>query len=459
MFERLGARKYAVPIGIIILMSCLMALMFYPMAHMEMKNLPFAVLSLDEGMETAQGTVNVGDTLVDNITSATSGDDGASSAIAWTRVGSQEELDEALDNGEFYGAIVVPENFTADQMAAQQAKMQETLAQAQQLQAAQAAAAAAAAQGGADPSALAAAAQNGGTDAAAAAAAAQGASGAAASSGAASALAAGGTDASAALSGLASGASDDSSDDAPSLQVILDKAKSPMIAAQMGTQISSMFSSLGVNVDVQTIHEGETTNASTGNAMSTMMSLQIGIMPLVMMSLACGIVLSRIAGRKQAAGAERWAAVGKQVACAVVASLLVGVAVYLLITGVAQVAADAGSLILFAWLASFCLMLFFLGVFNLSMPLGVVCALCVFGLGMSMAMLPYEALPTFWQDWVYPWAPQRHIGDGMLEILYRGAGAWNSGSGALVITGVIGAVLAAIAALIPRRGAKDAAAA
>ncbi len=31
------------------------------------------------------------------------------SRIAWTQVGSQGELDEALENGEFYGALIVPE--------------------------------------------------------------------------------------------------------------------------------------------------------------------------------------------------------------------------------------------------------------------------------------------------------------------------------------------------------------
>ena len=92
MFEKLGKAKYVVPLLIGIVAACVMSVMFYPMANMEMKGLPFAVLSLDEGVETPQGDMNVGDTLVENITSATAAEDGEESPIAWTKVGSQKEL-------------------------------------------------------------------------------------------------------------------------------------------------------------------------------------------------------------------------------------------------------------------------------------------------------------------------------------------------------------------------------
>ena len=55
MFEKLGKAKYVVPLLIGIVAACVMSVMFYPMANMEMKGLPFAVLSLDEGVQTPQG--------------------------------------------------------------------------------------------------------------------------------------------------------------------------------------------------------------------------------------------------------------------------------------------------------------------------------------------------------------------------------------------------------------------
>ena len=130
MFEKLGKRKFAVPLLVAVVIACVMSVMFYPMANMEMKGLPFAVLSLDEGVEGPQGTVNAGDALVENVTAAADAGDGES-PIAWTQVGSQGELDEALENGEFYGALIVPEGFSAGQMAAKQAEAQAALAQAQ----------------------------------------------------------------------------------------------------------------------------------------------------------------------------------------------------------------------------------------------------------------------------------------------------------------------------------------
>ena len=126
MFEKLGKRKFAVPLLVAVIIACVMSVMFYPMANMEMKGLPFAMLSLDEGVEGPQGTVNAGDALIENVTAAADAGDGES-PIAWTQVGSQEELDEALENGEFYGALIVPEGFSAGQMAAKQAAVQAAL--------------------------------------------------------------------------------------------------------------------------------------------------------------------------------------------------------------------------------------------------------------------------------------------------------------------------------------------
>ena len=228
MFEKLGKRKFAVPLLVAVIIACVMSVMFYPMANMEMKGLPFAMLSLDEGVEGPQGTVNAGDALIENVTAAADAGDGES-PIAWTQVGSQEELDEALENGEFYGALIVPEGFSVGQMAAKQAAVQAALAQAQALATAQAPAQAAAAQG------------------------AGGAAGAAAGEGAAAGVAA--------VAGFADAGQADqdaaSNMETPSLKVVVDNAKSPLVASQMKASMASMFQQMGVDVEVETIHEGD----------------------------------------------------------------------------------------------------------------------------------------------------------------------------------------------------------
>ena len=114
MIEKLGKRKYVLPLGIIIAVACIFSLVFYPMANMGMKNLPFAIVCLDEGVETSEGDVNLGDLVVNKITESTA-EEGEESPIQWTRLSSQEELDQAMSNNEFYGAMVIPCDFSQRQ--------------------------------------------------------------------------------------------------------------------------------------------------------------------------------------------------------------------------------------------------------------------------------------------------------------------------------------------------------
>ena len=422
MLERLGNGKFAVPLVAAIAIACVMSLMFFPMANMEMKGLPFAVLSLDEGVEGPQGTVNAGEAIVEGMMAAADDGDSAS-PIAWTQVASQEELDEALENGEFYGAVVVPAGFSADQMAAKQAEAQAALAQAQALAAAQAQAQA-----------------SGGAAAEAGAAASQAAEAGQASPGAAATAAAQAADAEAQV---------------PTLKVILDNAKSPLVASQMKTGVASMFQQLGVGVEVETIHTGDAPSAEDGEAaspMAGMMSQQLTIMPLFMISMVGALILSRVLKAKPgAARAERWKSLGVQGACAIALSLAASLCAYCMLRWVAGVEAPFADFALFMWLASFCVMLLFLGAFNLSPALWAVVAVCAFAGGMACGVLPYETLPAFWQDWVYPWAPQRFIGEGLRAVLYLGEGAWNVAGGPLLAIGATGAALAVAAGLVPAR--------
>lgn len=138
MFEKLGKKKFAIPFVVPILLICLFALMFYPMANMELKHMPFAVVCLDEGAELPTGNVNVGEQMADALASGDAsalagsqdGEDGESAsgldvseAIEWTVLSSEKELEEALVNNEYYGAIVIPKDFTLVN-AAQQMKDQ-----------------------------------------------------------------------------------------------------------------------------------------------------------------------------------------------------------------------------------------------------------------------------------------------------------------------------------------------
>lgn len=116
MRNKLGARRYGLPVLVVLLMACVFSLIFYPMTHIHPKGLQFAVLSLDEGMSTPAGEVNAGGGIVEAMVGQS---DDLDATVVWTPVDSQEALDVALADNEYYGAVVIPADFTARRAAAQ----------------------------------------------------------------------------------------------------------------------------------------------------------------------------------------------------------------------------------------------------------------------------------------------------------------------------------------------------
>lgn len=71
-------------------------------------DLPAALVNLDMGAEIDGQLVNLGDRVVES----TSSNDRIGEAIKWTRLSSRGEALEGIANGEYYGAIVVPEDYS-----------------------------------------------------------------------------------------------------------------------------------------------------------------------------------------------------------------------------------------------------------------------------------------------------------------------------------------------------------
>ncbi len=136
MFDRLGKHSYVLPIIGVIVICFVMSLALYPMLHAQPENVPMAVVSLDKGATTPQGEMNAGDRIVKQITgAANSGDEEA--IIKWDKLESQDVLDKALQDNQYYGALVIPEYFTMKQMAAQEQAAGEQQATGRQQAAAQ----------------------------------------------------------------------------------------------------------------------------------------------------------------------------------------------------------------------------------------------------------------------------------------------------------------------------------
>jgi YhgE/Pip-like protein len=74
-----------------------------------LKDLPIALVNEDRGADLAGEDVNLGDRVVENVTNP---DSPAAGTVDWVRPDTRGEALKAIGNGEYYGAIVIPEDYT-----------------------------------------------------------------------------------------------------------------------------------------------------------------------------------------------------------------------------------------------------------------------------------------------------------------------------------------------------------
>ncbi|MGB3633222.1 MAG: ABC transporter permease [Rubrobacteraceae bacterium] len=75
-----------------------------------LKDLPVALVNEDEGGELGGESVELGDQVVERVTGPDSPADGI---VTWTRPDTRKDALEGLGQNEFYGAIVIPKDYTA----------------------------------------------------------------------------------------------------------------------------------------------------------------------------------------------------------------------------------------------------------------------------------------------------------------------------------------------------------
>ena len=90
------------------------ALMTGPMTAMEPRDLPIAAANLDAGAETPHGAFALGDALFEQL----AGND-MDGLVDWQILDSQDAIDEAIESGDVYATLVIPEDFSAAGAAAQ----------------------------------------------------------------------------------------------------------------------------------------------------------------------------------------------------------------------------------------------------------------------------------------------------------------------------------------------------
>ncbi|MCL1907600.1 MAG: hypothetical protein FWG08_06805 [Propionibacteriaceae bacterium] len=429
MLESLGAKKYVLPLGVIIGIFCVFSLMMYPLLHAEPKDVPMAILSLDQGVSTPAGDVNLGDQMVAQMVRTGQADD--QTPILWTQVDSQVTLDVVLNNNDIYGAIIIPADFTQKQMAAAQANQpQQNLPTPTPTPTPEPTTPDPGTTPSVDPS---------------------------------------------------TGATIDPSADPttgtpspsptptptptpeptpdpetqgtppevekPTIKVVINQGKNPMVAQMMETAVTGFLAQAGFATEVSFLND-----TNIGSGFGAMMSGNVIVMPIFMMTAISSILLAFIFRTKKETGVPLRLGIytGQLIYGAVLACLIAGAAVSILIIS-GGMTVPVVPLTIFLAIASFCVMTLFLGALNLAKPFGILVILTCFACGMAVGMLAREMLPAFWQSWIYPWVPQRAIGQGAASIMYMGADPWNSSTVRLVVTGAIGLVLMVFAAMVGNR--------
>lgn len=104
--------KWIVPVIGSLVAVCMAVILLFPMLMMSPRDIPVAILSLDEGVEMAGERINIGETLIDNLTNTEPDAEGSSGIVNWTVMGSQPELDAAMEDNEFYAAFIIPAGYS-----------------------------------------------------------------------------------------------------------------------------------------------------------------------------------------------------------------------------------------------------------------------------------------------------------------------------------------------------------
>lgn len=392
MIERLGKRAVALPLLAVFLVSLVFGTAFAPIMRAEMRDVPIAVASLDEGATTPAGDVNAGAEAAKKMAQMA----GATGVFKVASLATRKEVDAAFADNDIYAALVFPEDFTARQVAKQMAAAQGV--------------------GGAAGDAA-----DGGADAGASAA------------GPASA------------SGAAAAAQGEAESD---VVLYVNIGKNQMLATQLAQALPAQLQQAGLSAKVAQVNEADL----GGGLMAPMFAIQGMVMPCFIMTMLGSVLLFLVLGPGRS-GREARQAVALQAGYAVAASALAAMLAYGIAAWIGGMSLPFAPVFLTLWIGSLCTMLLFVGALDAAFPLGVLVMLLTFALGTVTAMLAPEMMPAFWSSWVTPWAPQFQIGTGMREVLFMDSGVWTSRMPVLLIEGAIGLLLLAVAGLRGTRGA------
>jgi hypothetical protein len=231
----------------------------------------------------------------------------------------------------------------------------------------------------------------------------------------------------------------------PLIKVIIDQGQSKAVATVLATMITSMSSDSVVPLKIEYLHP---VGADMANGNANMFAF----MMTWIATLICSIVLSKAfkEGKSQTVPSKLFL-----LALAIITASIIALSVSVILKYEYGLGIDFGMTFGFLVIAVFCLMVLIIGVMSWSAIGGIVIFVTLMLLGLVASNLPYEILPAFWQNYVYPWIPMRFMSDGIKEIFYLGGGIWNSGTQVLVWFGTGGIILTLLSTLKGKQREKN----
>ncbi|MCL2654048.1 MAG: hypothetical protein FWD63_09725, partial [Propionibacteriaceae bacterium] len=109
-------KKWLIPFIALVGVLAAITLAVTPMLKAVPRDIPLAVLSLDQTVTIQGQDANFGQTIITNLTTPTGGLD---LPVKWTICDTQSCIDDAMTSNSVYATMVIPADFTSTNVAAQ----------------------------------------------------------------------------------------------------------------------------------------------------------------------------------------------------------------------------------------------------------------------------------------------------------------------------------------------------
>ncbi len=230
--------------------------------------------------------------------------------------------------------------------------------------------------------------------------------------------------------------------EADPMVVTIDQGQSPQIAAVTTQVISKMTEQTGMTPTIDYLNPVDS-DMQSGTA-------YIFVFIMTWITALVGSIILFLYQKDAKEIEDRNALLKKrliQICAALISSFIIGLTVAFIASTVLGLAIPFMNTAMFITIASFCFMMMIVGVMSWTGIGGIAIFILIMCFGLIASNMPYEMLPEFWQNWIYPWIPLRFGSEGIANIFYMDGGVWSGDTAVLCWIGAGGLALLLLSAL------------